>query len=88
MGDGMLQIAEFSGAYVKQLEPFEHGRFISITTKENGDVEYRLTQPVTFKTQQTDNPIGTCNIETVLVFNRDMECVSFSQEVQPPKLKD
>jgi hypothetical protein len=87
MGNGSLQVSEFSPGYPRDMAPFEYVRSISITTKENGDLEYRISQPITFKDQQKDKPMGTCRMETVLVFDSNMECKSFTQEVKPAQVK-
>lgn len=79
-GEGGLSVAEFSGGYVEQMKPFQYGREIEIKV-EGDQVKYIVRQPMTFKDTETSQPIGLCRMETILTFDKDMECQGMQQQV-------
>lgn len=81
---GRIKAPEF----VEDMKPFEYKLSISITLLKNGGIEYRLSQPTTFRDRNSKNkdPIGACRMETTFTFNKKMKCTSMKQEVKPAKI--
>lgn len=86
-GEGQLSVAEYSGAYVKQMEPLQYGREIEVRIEKDGKIKYVVTQPITFKDAQVSEPIGLSRVQTAFTFDANMDCEKMEQEVMQAKLQ-
>ena len=81
-GEGQLSVSEFSGAYSKQMEPLQYSREIAINIRDDGKIEYIVTQPITFKDTGDAEPIGMCRMQSTFTFDENMNCIDMKQDVK------
>ncbi|MBA2727666.1 MAG: hypothetical protein H0U49_05785 [Parachlamydiaceae bacterium] len=85
---GSFQVAELTSGIGDRLAPLKYGREISIKIKEDGGLDYILEQPITFKSRGdiSSDPLGTCRVQTRFSFDKDMKCISQTQEVKAAEI--
>ena len=86
-GEGNLQVAEFSGAYVENMSAFRYGREVTVNLKDNGHIEYIVSQPITLKDKESYEPLGACRVVTRITFDEKMQCKGQTQSIEPIEMK-
>lgn len=86
-------VSELLKDNLEMIDPLERDRNVSIVLMQDGSVKVLLSQPVTFKMTNTQNeskmePVGTCRLETELMFNDQMECIGYTQNLAAAQILD